>query len=39
MAFKKKNAAEGEEKVETPEMTPEEEAVQEAPAEESSDAV
>ena len=34
MAFKKKNAAEGEEKVETPEMTPEEEAVQEAPAEE-----
>lgn len=37
MAFKKKNAAEGEEKVETPEMTPEEEAVQEAPAEEAAE--
>ena len=38
MAFKKKNAAEGEEKVETPEVTPEEEAVQEAPAEETAEA-
>ena len=33
MAFKKKNAAEGEETVETPEMTPEEEAVEEITAE------
>ncbi|MBE5782229.1 MAG: nucleotide exchange factor GrpE [Clostridiales bacterium] len=38
MAFKKKNAAEGEEKVETPEVTPEEETIQEAPAEEAVEA-